>query len=67
MEIEVTIEKLAFGGDGIARVNGKVCFVNGVVPGEKVIVRVVTTQGQERSLSCRPAASKEFTAWKKIN
>ncbi len=40
-EIEVTIEKLAFGGDGIARVNGKVCFVSGVVPGEKVLVRVV--------------------------
>lgn len=40
-EIEVTIEKLAFGGDGIAHVDGKVCFVGGVAPGEKVLVRVV--------------------------
>lgn len=40
-ETEVTIEKLVFGGDGIAHVNGKVWFVSGVVPGEKVLVRVV--------------------------
>lgn len=31
-----TIEKLAFGGNGIGRVNGMVVFVRGALPGQKV-------------------------------
>ena len=38
---KVVIEKLAFGGQGIARIEGKVCFVDGVIPGEVVRVRIV--------------------------
>jgi tRNA/tmRNA/rRNA uracil-C5-methylase (TrmA/RlmC/RlmD family) len=36
-DVLLTIERLAFGGAGIARLpDGKVCFVAGVVPGERV-------------------------------
>ena len=35
-EIEVTIEKLIPGGDGLARLNGMVVFIPGTLPGEKV-------------------------------
>lgn len=40
--VRSTIERLAFGGAGICRLpTGKVCFVQGVVPGESVEIRVV--------------------------
>lgn len=38
---EVTIEKLIYGGDGIARHNGKVVFVPFSVPGDRLTVRPV--------------------------
>ncbi len=37
---EATIETLAFGGPGVARVDGCVVFVPGVLPGEKVRFRI---------------------------
>ena len=40
-DVLLVIERLAFGGAGVARLsNGKVCFVSGVIPGEKVRVQV---------------------------
>ncbi len=39
---KVVIEKLAFGGQGIARIEGKVCFVDGVIPGEVVEISIIT-------------------------
>lgn len=41
LEISLVIEQVAFGGQGIGRLdNGKVCFIPRVLPGEKVVVHV---------------------------
>lgn len=39
-EIELEIESLAFGGRGIARVNGYVIFVEDALPGQKVVAKI---------------------------
>jgi len=39
--LEVTIEKLIYGGDGLARLNGQVALTPFVLPGERVVVEVV--------------------------
>ncbi|MDD2852954.1 MAG: 23S rRNA (uracil(1939)-C(5))-methyltransferase RlmD [Desulfuromonadaceae bacterium] len=36
----VTIEKLAFGGNGVCRINGKVCFVPFSCPGDELSLRI---------------------------
>ena len=41
MNQEIKIEKLAYGGEGIGYVDGKVCFVEGALPGEKVLAEIV--------------------------
>ena len=38
--IELTISDMAYGGQGIGRVNGFVAFVRGGVPGDRLLVRV---------------------------
>jgi tRNA/tmRNA/rRNA uracil-C5-methylase (TrmA/RlmC/RlmD family) len=41
IEVPLVIERLAFGGAGIGRLSdGRICFVSGVIPGEKVRVRI---------------------------
>ncbi|RKX89846.1 MAG: hypothetical protein DRP70_02590, partial [Spirochaetes bacterium] len=40
-EIEVTIEKLIPGGDGLARLDGQAVFIPGVLPGERVKAVIV--------------------------
>lgn len=42
MDIELKIEKLVFGGDGLGFVNGKACFVERALPDEKVLARVLS-------------------------
>jgi len=39
--LEVTIEKLIYGGDGLARVNGQVALAPFVLPGERAAVEVI--------------------------
>src|SRR5918999_935413 len=39
-ELELTIDRLAHGGAGVARTDGYVVFVRGAVPGDRVRVRV---------------------------
>jgi 23S rRNA (uracil1939-C5)-methyltransferase len=39
-ELELTIDSLAFGGNGVARLDGFVVFVQGAVPGDRVRARV---------------------------
>jgi len=41
-DVQVTIDRLAFGGNGVARINGKVCFVPFSCPGDELAVRVVS-------------------------
>lgn len=42
MEKPLVVEQVAFGGQGLIRLeNGKVCFVPHVIPGERVTVRIV--------------------------
>ncbi|HOW87036.1 MAG TPA: TRAM domain-containing protein [Candidatus Omnitrophota bacterium] len=41
MNVELTIEKLVFGGDGLGFIDKKACFVEGALPGEKVLARIV--------------------------
>lgn len=43
--MELKIEEIAYGGDGVARWNGKVVFVPGVMEGEVVRARIVENRG----------------------
>jgi len=49
VEQMLTVERLAFGGDGVGRLDGKVCFVPGVAPDEQVAVTIT----EERKNFCR--------------
>ncbi len=40
IELTLKIESLAFGGQGLARVNGHVVFVEGAIPGQEVIAKI---------------------------
>jgi tRNA/tmRNA/rRNA uracil-C5-methylase (TrmA/RlmC/RlmD family) len=42
MDIELKIEKLVFGGDGLGFVDGKACFVARALPGEKILARILS-------------------------
>lgn len=42
--VEVVVERLVAGGDGLVRRDGKALFVPGVLPGERVAVRVVESR-----------------------
>ncbi len=42
MDIELKIEKLVFGGDGLGFVEGKACFVERTLPGEKILARILS-------------------------
>jgi len=39
-ELELTVESLAYGGNGVARLDGYVVFVQGAMPGDRVRARV---------------------------
>jgi predicted RNA-binding protein with TRAM domain len=43
---ELTIDDLAFGGEGVGRVDGYVIFVRGGLPGDRVRVRLVEARGR---------------------
>lgn len=48
MENEILITDLAYGGEGVGRTDGKVCFVENALPGETVIMKV--TQDKKKIL-----------------
>jgi 23S rRNA (uracil1939-C5)-methyltransferase len=39
--VELVIEKMAYGGQGIARLNGLVLFVRAAIPGDRVVAQVI--------------------------
>src|SRR5687768_6436842 len=43
-ELELSIDRLAYGGAGVARADGYVVFVRGAVPGDRVRARVVKSK-----------------------
>lgn len=43
--LEVTIEKMIYGGDGLARLDGQVALAPFVLPGERAVVQVVERKG----------------------
>lgn len=45
MVLELRIESLAFGGAGVARSDGRVVFVDGTVPGDRIRAQVMADQG----------------------
>src|SRR3954454_5164544 len=52
-ECELTIQSLAHGGAGVARLEGYVLFVQGAVPGDRVLAAVTKTKrdyGEARTL-----------------
>src|SRR3989449_2046909 len=44
--LDLTIDDLAFGGEGVGRAEGYVIFVRGAVPGDRVRVRVVEARSR---------------------
>lgn len=45
METTISIESIAYGGAGVGRLpDGRVCFVHGTLPGERVFVQVVKSK-----------------------
>jgi 23S rRNA (uracil1939-C5)-methyltransferase len=44
--VEVTVDDLAFGGEGVGRLDGYVMFVSGGIPGDRVRLRVTETRGR---------------------
>jgi len=52
-ELELTVDSLAHGGAGVARLEGYVLFVQGAVPGDRVLAAVTKTKrdyGEARTL-----------------
>ncbi|HST40492.1 MAG TPA: 23S rRNA (uracil(1939)-C(5))-methyltransferase RlmD [Conexibacter sp.] len=44
VELDLTIDSLAFGGNGVARHDGYVLFVHGAIPGDRVRAKVTKTK-----------------------
>ena len=44
--VEVTIDDLAFGGEGVGRLDGYVMFVRGGLPGDRLRVQVTETRAR---------------------
>ena len=44
--VEVTIDDLAFGGEGVGRLDGYVMFVRGGLPGDRLRVQVMEARAR---------------------
>ena len=62
MDVRLTVDRLAVGGNGIAREpDGRVVFVEGALPGETVLCRVVS-RGKD---FWRAQAVEVLDAWRR--
>lgn len=64
-ELEMTIESLAFGGKGVARIAGFVIFVEGAVPGDRVralITRAKPSYAEARAIQVLEPSSARVEA-----
>ena len=52
MELELDIEKMAFGGRGLGRVEGAVVFVDRALPGQRVLARVTKAAKRFAEADC---------------
>src|SRR3954463_1889990 len=43
-DVELAVDDFAFGGAGVARIEGYVVFVRGAVPGDRVLARVTRSK-----------------------
>src|SRR3954467_11754000 len=43
-QLELTVDDFAFGGAGVARVEGYVVFVRGAIPGDRVVARITRSK-----------------------
>ena len=43
-ELELAVDSLAYGGNGVARLEGYVVFVRGAIPGDRVRARVTKSK-----------------------
>jgi len=58
-EVEVTVDTLAYGGNGVARLEGYVLFVAGAIPGDRVravVTRSKRSYGEARTLEVLSAS-----------
>ncbi len=51
-ELELEIEKIAYGGLGVARVDGFVVFVRNVLPGQRILARIVRKRSSFAEATC---------------
>ena len=51
-ELELDIEKIAYGGQGVARVDGFVVFVRNVLPGQRVLAKIVKKRASYAEAVC---------------
>jgi len=64
-EVELTVTDLAFGGKGIAKVDGFTVFVDQAVPGDRVLARIVKKKksyAESRMVSLIEASPDRITA-----
>jgi 23S rRNA (uracil1939-C5)-methyltransferase len=62
---EVTIEKLVYGGEGLARINGRVVLAPFVLPGERAAVETIAEKSgllRTRLIEVRESAPERVTA-----
>lgn len=60
-ELELSIDSLAFGGRGVARLNGFVIFVDGAVPGDRVkavVTKAKSSYAEARTLELLESSSQ---------